>query len=404
MMFIDAEDISGEKMYTDYKTCENESKYLSIINNFQKNIDRIFIFGAGILGGELQLILSSFFEVKGYIDNDESKQEHLYREKKVYSLYQYMKEFESGLIIIAVSDMYYKDIKEQLEKNNKIENIDFYNYSYFMNEVLPIIVFYRFNMIYVNLLQLSLTERCTLKCRKCAHACYNVSHEAEDFEIDDVKRTMDTCFSQIDRIGEFVLIGGEPFLYHDLADVIEYIGKKYRDRMGIFSITTNGTLIPSDKLMEQCKRYNILVRISNYSKAIPNLKKRYEELCAKLKLNGVSYILGDEEHEWIDYGFGSYDRGESCNLRAVFDKCKTPCREIRGSRLYYCVMARSVSDNLNLGIGQDDYLDLNDIRDRKELLDFQLGYLKKGYLDMCRYCRGNEAAMFPIPAAEQVIR
>ena len=67
-------------------------------------------------------------------------------------------------------------------------------------------------------------------------------------------------------------------------------------------------------------------------------------------------------------------------------------------------MARSVSDNLNYHIGEKDYLDLDELDQKKVLLEFTLGYSEKGYLDMCNYCNGVEARNYPIPAAEQMER
>ena len=68
-------------------------------------------------------------------------------------------------------------------------------------------------------------------------------------------------------------------------------------------------------------------------------------------------------------------------------------------------MARSVSDNLNYNEGKDEYLDLDKLTGenyKKELLEFNLGYSEKGYLDMCRRCHGMDAINYPIPVAEQL--
>ena len=114
--------------------------------------------------------------------------------------------------------------------------------------------------------------------------------------------------------------------------------------------------------------------------------------------------MGNKEIQWMDYGFETvYRNGTEEELIQVFDRCKTPCREIRGSRYYYCVMARSVSDNLKLNVGKEDYLELADLtkQDKKVILEFDRGYSDKGYLDMCNRCRGAEASDYPIPAAEQ---
>ena len=56
---------------------------------------------------------------------------------------------------------------------------------------------------------------------------------------------------------------------------------------------------------------------------------------------------------------------------------------------------------MNLNLGQDDYIDLNNVKDKRELLQFELGNIDKGYLEMCNYCRGAEAKKYLIPAAEQ---
>ena len=208
------------------------------------------------------------------------------------------------------------------------------------------------------------------------------------------------------RSQEFVLIGGEPMLYKELAKAVQYIGEKYRSQMGIYSITTNGTIIPDKEVLDVCRGYNVLVRISNYARQLPRLNERYAKLIKTLEENNVSYALGREEKEWLDYGFEYLDRkAEEEELIKVFDECKTPCREIRENKFYYCVMARSVSDNLGYNVGQDDYLDLDKLNGenyKKELLEFTLGYSDKGYLDMCNHCHGAEAKNYPIPAAEQV--
>ena len=70
-------------------------------------------------------------------------------------------------------------------------------------------------------------------------------------------------------------------------------------------------------------------------------------------------------------------------------------------------MARSVSDNLNFHVGEQDYLDFSKLGEteyKKEVLEYSMGYSDKGYLDMCRYCNGAEAKDKSIPVAEQMER
>ena len=69
-------------------------------------------------------------------------------------------------------------------------------------------------------------------------------------------------------------------------------------------------------------------------------------------------------------------------------------------------MARSVNENMKRGIGLDDYLDIGAMdpkskKDKRIFLEYTMGYSKKGYLDMCRFCNGADREKYIIPAAIQ---
>lgn len=375
-----------------------------ILKNFTQRGNRFYIFGAGEIGEDIREVIEKTGCFAGFIDNDQKKQASGVNEAKVISLNEYFDGREKGLIIIAADQRNIPVITDQMIAVGLKKKIDFYEYAEFMKDVFPILSVYANNQLYIELAQISLTERCSLKCKKCAHACYAVDSKAQDMSLETAKKSADFFFRYVDIIREFVLIGGEPFLYRDLADIIEYVGENYRDKIVDFSITTNGTIIPDSAILELCRKYHIIIRISNYSATIKGLEKKYERLLKKLDDHQVLYSMGNKETQWMDYGFETLCRNETEEeLIQVFDRCKTPCREIRGSRYYYCVMARSVSDNLKLNVGKDDYLELADLsnQDKKVILEFDKGYSDKGYLDMCNHCNGAEASEHIIPAAEQ---
>lgn len=107
---------------------------------------------------------------------------------------------------------------------------------------------------------------------------------------------MRILFSKVDIVREFVLIGGEPFLYKELSEIISYIGEKYRDKISIFSIVTNGTIIPTQEVLGLCQKHNVLVRISDYSETLEWVKERNMQLIDKLRQNKVSHILEGKYH------------------------------------------------------------------------------------------------------------
>lgn len=373
----------------------------------QSRARKYYIFGAGIIGKRMASILQWYGCAECFIDNDISKQGSKTDGISVVSLESYL-QIRDGQIIVAVSSEKEPEIVEQLEKNSLIHEMDFWLHEEFINIILPIISTYYYDKVFIPLAQISLTERCSLKCKKCAHGCYAVDHNAEDLTLEQVYKSTDSFFAKVDYIKEFVLIGGEPCLYKDLSQVISYIGKRYRDRIKIFSITTNGTIVPNKEVLIASREYNVLFRISNYIHQIPRLEAIHKCLVDMLKAYNIQYILQEKETEWIDYGFEYVNReATEEELIRVFDACHTPCREVRENRFYYCVMARSISDNLKYHVGQNDYLDLEQLNGenyKKELLEFILGYSEKGYLDMCRHCRGAEAKDYPILAAEQVLK
>lgn len=382
---------------------EIEKADISFSNGFHK---KVYIFGAGKIGRTTGLTLTALGLLGGYIDNDRERQGTVFLDRPVISLEEYLRFEDEPAIVVACAEKHALEIEKQLKQKRLIRGKEYFFCEEFHNKILPIISALYLDKVYIRLAQITLTERCSLKCKKCAHACYNVDSSAEDMDLLAVYNSADNFFSKVDLVNEFVLIGGEPLLYKHLLQAIEYIGKKYRNQMGVYCITTNGTIVPNAEVLRACQKYHVLFRISNYSKAIPRLKKSHQKLIEALEKYQIEYKLAIEDGNWIDYGFEYLNKEmDEKTLIETFDKCLTPCREIRENKLYFCVMARSVSDNLHLEEGQGDYLDLDKLHGenyKRELMEFNLGYSEKGYLDMCHRCHGMDAVNYPIPVAEQL--
>ena len=351
-----------------------------IIEKFE-NGQQIILFGAGQRGEELRKILEYYDIFGGFIDNDPVKQEKGCEGVRVSSLEAYQKQGKNEWIVITASDSNSNTIAGQLERSGYEYGMNFFYYEEFLKDIFPILSFYYYQKLFVYLAQISVTERCTLHCKKCAHACHKVDVTAEDMTLNMAKKSADYFFQYVDVVNEFVLIGGEPLLYGSLGELVDYIGTNYREKILTFSITTNGTIIPSDKLIELCKKYHVTVRVSDYSDTLPRLKQRYELLYEKLSEVEVAVWKTEKENSWFDYGFEEVERGEDITLiTEAFNECRTECREIRGSRYYYCVMSRTVPENMGWTIGKDDYLELRDLENKKVFFEYQQGFSDKGYV------------------------
>ncbi len=372
-----------------------------IVEKFNR-IENIAIFGCGILGKGMLPVLENYGLFDAFIDNDTAKQINGWNGYKVWDIQEYITDTTGKYIVIAANDANTREIEALLISKGLEKGKDFTDENSFMTYEFPILSFYKYNKIFVYLSQICLTERCTLKCTKCAHACNNVPINSSDESFDNIRSSADYFFNTVDFVKEFVLIGGEPLLSSELKKAIEYIGGNYRDRISTFGITTNGTILPDRELLELCRLYKITFQVSDYSDTIPKLKPRYKLFYDSI--DGIDSIVWktNNKDSWFDYGFFEVDNGDDENkLIRIFDGCRTPCREIRGNKYYYCVMARSVPENTDKNIGLEEYFDMSGEVNKKEFVEFELGYSTKGYLSMCRYCRGKESQLHSIPAAVQ---
>ena len=193
--------------------CHEYDEYAARLLKGEEMHYQYYVFGAGKKGIEVAEVLSFFKLEITFIDNDKNKHGVMCG-WNVISLEEYITK-RDGRIIVAV----YKNpelIIEQLKEQGLRQGMDFWKYQDFLERVLPVVLAYKCNKSYVDLAQITLTERCTLKCKKCAHACYAVDRTSEDLSIEKVKKSADCFFSKVDYCREFVLIGGEPLLYKKL--------------------------------------------------------------------------------------------------------------------------------------------------------------------------------------------
>lgn len=76
----------------------------------------------------------------------------------------------------------------------------------------------------------------------------------------------------------FHLSGGEPFLYKQTPDIVEYISSRYSDKIGTFRMVTNGTIVPSDEVLERIARCKIEIKIDDYRDQVPRFNDKFELL------------------------------------------------------------------------------------------------------------------------------
>ncbi len=149
--------------------------------------------------------ISSFFR--------QSKDIKIHRRNiKLIHINQFSPEVDEKVII--TTDVYKQLYTTYLDEHN-IKHIWYKNIA----SIWP----YKYeNKVHIFQTDVLVTERCTLACSHCnMFMPHFVSPNHRDFEI--IKSDIDLFFNKVDYVSVFHLVGGEPFLYPHIEDVIRYI-------------------------------------------------------------------------------------------------------------------------------------------------------------------------------------
>lgn len=305
---------------------------------------------------------------------------------------------ESGYIVLVTTSAYMQ-VKEILLKKGFEENVNFFDYFIFHQ----IYQLYVHNKLYSRRIDISLTERCTLKCRKC-NMFMPYFNSPADISEKSVMEQIDQYFKLVDFVESFNLLGGEPLLYTPLAKIIEYIGKKYREKLEHFKIFTNGMILPDKELVEQIYKYDVEVQISDYTAEVP-YRKRLDQLITLFNETGIKYYIA-RTSTWGDFGFPENPNNVSeKDLISFFENCKAPFRGLYNNRVYFCHLETSA---IRAGLytdNENDYFDLNqkDKNIKRKFLEFDFGYSANGAVSFCKVCRGcYPQNKLSVPSAKQM--
>ncbi len=136
-------------------------------------------------------------------------------------------------------------------------------------------------------LLISPTMRCNIKCVGCYAANYNMD---EDMKPEVFKRVI----SEAEEMGTgfITLLGGEPFVYPDLLDILGSFKNMY------FNVFTNGTML-TDENVEKLKKYgNVFVTFS-----IEGFKKETDERRGKGVYEKVMAGMDSLREAGIPFGY-----------------------------------------------------------------------------------------------------
>ncbi len=385
---------------------KNKGHEFDIIGEKLKGKEKIYIYGAGELGESLLKKIQFVDCIAGFIDGDEEKQKKGFCGKPVEPIISFLKRKRGNHIVIVAANRentYW--FMKQLRASGYCEGEDLFEYASFADFYLPIYAAYIWNVIYVPSLCFITTTKCNLNCESCLNLTpYNKNKRHYDFEI--LKSDIDTFFECIDFIDLLHISGGEPLLYPELSKILEYIGVKYRNRINTLSTTTNGTILPSKELYDTLLKFDITLIVDDYREQVNKAEENWNKLVDELKQNKINYSI-NYVTSWIDLKPFTTDNSslEEVELVNYSTSCQCSFISLKNKKIHSCSYADYAVEAKIVEGHENDYFDLEKFNknNRREFLEFIMGYTERGYTEYCKRCSGYiPINKNKVPVAKQV--
>lgn len=365
----------------------------------------IIPFGVGRIGRRVIPALMKEFDIPFLIDNGKNTE-------KVFSLdvlnldqaATYLHERHLKVVVTTVFHSY-KTIKQNMEEIGFVENKDFCLFERFAEE---------WNLRWKNKCVLSkidtvITSRCTLKCKNC-NMFIGYASVRHDIDLIRLKNNFDTFFDSVDFVYEYTLLGGEPFIHKNIAEIISYLGKTYGEKIGQINIISNGTVVPSDDVIELLRKFHVTVHISDYTCSV-DYKRKLKRLQKKFLLDGIEcYVIPNNTWKDVIYPREGY---HTDNPREHMLLCGHSTHSVADGKLYWCDPAFAAECFMGFASKEDDCLDMEANKRNYSKYEATLNIIKyllgdvneRGYMSICEKCAGigsdNNAI---IPAGVQMER
>lgn len=237
------------------------------------------------------------------------------------------------------------------------------------------------------------TTRCNMRCKGCS-SLLPLFEKPSDVEIEQVLKDFEVFFSGVDECIR-ITVGGEPFLYPNLKEILEYLLKQ-KKVLGIMLIT-NSTLLPNPEVLELLKNPKIFTEISDYG----HLSKM-SRLIQLLEKNSIDFkVLTDQT--WTDMGGIDCRNRTEEELRFSYLNCDQS-RVMKGfhnGMFHTCARSARM---FSLGVYQSDrdYFKLNPEDSPEEVREKLKKMFYSESADACNFCNLGTLPATMIEAGIQV--
>lgn len=348
-----------------------------------KESEEFIIFGAGTFGKAFYEDFKNKLKIIGFVDSNKTKQKVTIDNLPVLSPDSLDSKKNQRIL---VSTGWTAEVFDFLSKKGFVKNKTFFH----IDEFMTIYKMYKCNKLFVSNLNIIITEYCTLKCKKCSALNPYIKNKIH-YSLDEIDKMLEIYFKTIDEVSILGLLGGDAMVHPQFNDILQFVGETYYDkRVHHIEVYSNAVIIPNRLSLDLMKKYNVIYRFTDYGSA-SNGKQKPLEIVNILKKNGINYDHA-KFNMWSDCGYPQQSNGVPIeSLNSFYKSCdRRTCQGLFGSKLFYCSMAIAAQRIGYCMPAETDYFDLNqqDIN-KKELMEFILGFNERGYLEYCKKCNGG---------------
>ena len=235
--------------------------------------------------------------------------------------------------------------------------------------------------IYMRSLDVMITTKCSLKCEHCSNLMqYYVDPKHTDHE--EILSALDILDENVDHISEFRVIGGEPLMNKDWADIVNGISEKNSEAR--IDIYTNATISPKDEQLESFQGKNVNFIITDYGELSYNIDKMIE----KLTKYNISFNR-QQNNRWIDCSSIRHHKRSASQLEEVFKQCcvKYVYTLLHG-KIYRCPFIANAANLNAIPDNPANYVDL--LSDQDNIKQKIRRLVKEAkFFPACDFCDGR---------------
>lgn len=323
-------------------------------------------------------------KIKLILDNNINLAGMTYENVSVKHAREYLSASKKYKILVS---NHYAEVSKQLDALGYREYIDYID----MHTYVSLWYWNHKKEIHVPDVHTAITSHCSLNCVNCNMFINHYQAEKKRMmSLVEFQADYDVFFEKVAYCYKVSILGGEPLLNKELPDMLKWLYNKYRDKIGVIVITTNGTILPTEELLHVLKETKTEFRISDYSLHVP-YKEKVDAFEKVLIENEIPYIM-NHEMQWKDFYFPTKKQGvDFVSEHDHMMSCNPVFRGLNDKKFYFCHILWSA---VQAGIWQEkeqDYINLEMIQsteDKKRLLAHDLGFIEGGSVSLCRVCGG----------------